>query len=75
VAAVYTSTTGWEGWSSTTAAAAYTTAKAANATSYAPASWSGTTPAYATFTGAANQVVAKAGAGLAAIAGVAVYLL
>jgi len=41
----------------------------------APASWSATTPAYATFTGAANHVAAQAGAGLAAIAGVAAYLL
>jgi len=48
---------------------------AAAVSTYAPASWSATTPAYATFTGAANQVVAQAGAGLAAIAGVAAYLL
>jgi len=74
---VYTST-GWVGWTSTVSTTPYTTPystpKAAVST-YAPASWSGTTPAYATFTGAANQVVAQAGAGLAAIAGVAAYLL
>jgi hypothetical protein len=65
-AAVYTSTTGWEGWTSTAATVSAGTTAAAVST-YAPAAWNATTPAYATFTGAANQVVAQAGAGLAAI--------
>ena len=73
-APVYTSSTAWVGWTSS-AASVYPATTAAAVSTYAPASWSPTTPAYATFTGAANQVVAQAGAGLAAIAGVAAYLL
>jgi hypothetical protein len=71
---VYTSSTAWVGWTST-AATVYPSTTAAAVSTYAPAAWNATTPAYATFTGAANQVVAQAGAGLAAIAGVAAYLL
>jgi hypothetical protein len=73
-AAVYTSSSTWVGWTSTPTTTSYSTAKAAVST-YAPAAYNATTPAYAAFTGAANQVVAQAGAGLAAIAGVAAYLL
>ena len=71
----------WVGWTSSSTVATSSTPVAAvsystswaSTTPYAPASY--TTPAVATFTGAANQVVAQAGAGLAAIAGVAAYLL